>query len=49
MKERERYGVVNIDKARRVVDINEKPNYSESNWAITGFNFYANRVLDVAS
>ncbi|MBT3310417.1 MAG: glucose-1-phosphate thymidylyltransferase RfbA [Desulfobacterales bacterium] len=49
VKDPERYGVVSFDKNGRVVDIEEKPAFPKSNWAVTGLYFYDNDVLDIAS
>jgi glucose-1-phosphate thymidylyltransferase len=42
----ERYGVVEIDKTGRAIDIQEKPTHPKSNYAVTGLYFYDHRVLD---
>ncbi len=44
----ERYGVVEFDKGRKVVSIEEKPKKPKSRYAQTGFAVYDNRVVDVA-
>lgn len=44
----ERYGVIEFDKNRRVVSIEEKPRHPKSRYAQTGFAVYDNRVIDIA-
>lgn len=44
----ERYGVIEFDKNRRVVSIEEKPTHPKSRYAQTGFAVYDNRVIDIA-
>ncbi len=44
----ERYGVVNFDKNQKAVNIQEKPQNPQSNYAIPGLYFYDNRVVDIA-
>ena len=45
----ERYGVAELDKAGRVVGIEEKPLAPKSPYAVTGLYFYDNDVLDIAA
>ncbi|MBV6406135.1 MAG: glucose-1-phosphate thymidylyltransferase RfbA [Flavobacteriales bacterium] len=45
----ERYGVVEFDRANRVLSIEEKPARPKSNYAVPGLYFYANDVLDIAA
>lgn len=42
------YGVVEFDKNKRVVSIEEKPQYPKSNFAVPGLYFYDNNVIDIA-
>lgn len=44
----ERYGVIEFDKNRRVVSIEEKPSQPKSRYAQTGFAVYDNQVIDIA-
>lgn len=43
------FGVVEFDADRRVVGIEEKPEYPKSNYAVPGLYFYDGQVSDIAS
>ena len=44
----ERYGVVEFDKDKRVISVEEKPDLPKSNYAIPGLYFYDNTVVRIA-
>jgi len=48
VKDPERYGVVEFDRAGRVLGLEEKPAKPRSSYAVTGLYFYDNQVLDIA-
>jgi glucose-1-phosphate thymidylyltransferase len=49
VKDPERYGVVKLDKNGKAINIEEKPDKPQSNWAVTGLYFYDNRVVDISA
>ncbi len=44
----ERYGVVEFDKAKKAISIEEKPAHPKSNYAVPGLYFYNNDVIAIA-
>ncbi|PWJ54522.1 glucose-1-phosphate thymidylyltransferase [Dyadobacter jejuensis] len=44
----ERYGVVDFDKEKNVISIEEKPQKPKSNYAVPGLYFYDNNVVEIA-
>lgn len=48
VKDPERFGIVEFDKDRKVISVEEKPQHPKSNYCITGLYFYDNRVVQMA-
>ena len=48
VKDPERFGIVEFDKDKNVISVEEKPQNPKSNYCITGLYFYDNRVVDFA-
>ena len=48
VKDPRSFGVVEFNKERKVISIEEKPENPKSNYAVPGLYFYDNRVVDIA-
>ncbi|MBR2589978.1 MAG: glucose-1-phosphate thymidylyltransferase RfbA [Clostridia bacterium] len=44
----ERFGIVEFDKERKVISLEEKPEKPKTHWAVTGLYFYDNRCVEFA-
>ncbi|MFT6289654.1 MAG: glucose-1-phosphate thymidylyltransferase [Ilumatobacter sp.] len=44
----QRYGIVELDADGRPLSIEEKPEFTRSNWAVTGLYFFDDRVVEAA-
>jgi glucose-1-phosphate thymidylyltransferase len=49
VRDPQRYGVIEFDKAGRVLGIEEKPQQPKSNYAAVGLYFYDSQIADVAA
>src|SRR5580658_4184675 len=49
VKDPERYGVMEFDKSRQVISLEEKPEHPKSHYAIVGLYFYDHQITDIAA
>ena len=48
VKDPERFGIVEFDREKNVLSVEEKPEHPKSNYCITGLYFYDKRVVEMA-
>ncbi len=48
VKDPERFGVIEFDRDKRAITIEEKPKNPKSDFAVTGLYFYSNSVIEIA-
>lgn len=48
VRDPQRYGIVEFDRNKMAISIEEKPGRPRSNWAVVGLYFYDNRVIQYA-
>jgi glucose-1-phosphate thymidylyltransferase len=48
VKDPQRFGVVEFDRDKKVISLEEKPQHPKSHYAVTGLYFYNNDVVDIA-
>ena len=48
MSDPDRFGVVEFDKSKKVISLEEKPKHPKSNYAVVGFYIYDKKVVEYA-